>query len=79
MIYIVFKVVDNNTGRTYTQCHFTDDIDDGYMGSNSSLRRSLKKHNGQNFEKVILSTHDKFEDMIAELAEVRKQNKTVGA
>jgi 1-aminocyclopropane-1-carboxylate deaminase/D-cysteine desulfhydrase-like pyridoxal-dependent ACC family enzyme len=44
----------------------TKDMNDGYMGSGTILKRAKKKYGIENFKKEILSSHETPEEMLAE-------------
>ena len=64
--YLVYQVTNKVNGKIYIGCHITKDPDDKYMGSGKRLAYAKKKYGIENFEKVILSSHDTVEEMLAE-------------
>ena len=49
-----YKVTNNITGQYYYGIHSTNKLNDGYMGSGSSLRRAKKEYGKENFTKEII-------------------------
>lgn len=70
MFYIIYRVTNKINGKVYIGCHKTTDLDDGYMGSGTYLKRSIKKHGIGNFEKRILFIYDNPDEMFAKEAEL---------
>lgn len=50
-------------GKMYIGKHKTADLDDGYMGSSTWLRRSINKHGKENFRKEWLMFCEDEEEM----------------
>ena len=60
-----YKITNLLNGHYYYGIHSTDNMNDGYMGSGSRIKRAIKKYGIENFEKEVL----KFFDTREELAE----------
>ena len=57
-----YKITNLINGKYYYGVHRTDDLDDGYMGSGSTLKKAFKKYGLQNFKKEILKFFDTGEE-----------------
>jgi hypothetical protein len=53
-------------GKTYIGVHSTNNINDGYIGSGTTLKSSIRKHGKKNFRKVILCFFDSAADAYEE-------------
>ena len=60
---IVYQITNKLDNNIYIGCHQTDNIDDGYMGSGTYLKRAMKKYGEKNFERIILENFDTPEEM----------------
>jgi len=67
--YLIYKITNNLNGKFYIGQHTTEDLNDGYMGSGTAIKRAIKKHGEENFTKEILYDVDDEElmDFIEEL------------
>ena len=52
--HYIYKTTNLKTGRFYVGMHSTDDLNDGYIGSGTKLRRSIRKNGKENFKFEIL-------------------------
>ena len=70
MMHIVYETRNVDDGKIYVGYHQTKDLDDGYLGSGKHLKRAVKKHGPERFERRILSTHETREEALAEEAKI---------
>ena len=61
--HYLYKTVNKQTGKFYYGMHSTDNLEDGYKGSGTYLRRAIKKYGVENFEVVIVSYFDTREEL----------------
>lgn len=66
----VYQITNLLDGKIYIGKHSTDDLDDGYMGSGSKLRRAQKRDGIENFSKKILRFCDTLDDALTYEAEL---------
>jgi len=52
--YIIYKITNLLTNKSYVGKHITTNINDKYMGSGQILKQSFKKHGISNFTKEII-------------------------
>lgn len=70
IFYIVYKITNQINGKIYIGAHKTTNIDDGYMGSGTYLKRAIQKHGIENFKKEILFVLDSEDAMYLNEAEI---------
>ncbi len=63
-IHYIYKTICNVTGKWYIGMHSTTKLDDGYMGSGTILRHSIRKHGVENHTKEILEYHPTREELV---------------
>jgi len=52
--HYIYKTTNLINGRYYYGMHSTNEMDDGYLGSGTYLRRAIKKHGNENFNREII-------------------------
>jgi hypothetical protein len=73
-IYYLYRITNTINGKIYVGIHRTNNLNDGYMGSGTVLKRAQTKHGINNFKKEILDTFENPEDMyIAETKLVNEE------
>lgn len=64
MYYTIYKTTNTVNGKIYVGMHKTKNLNDGYLGSGSSLKKAVLKYGKKSFKKEILHIFDNKEDMI---------------
>lgn len=60
----VYKLTNLINNMIYIGVHRTDDMNDGYMGSGTYVKRAIAKHGINNFKKDILGEYDVYKDAL---------------
>jgi hypothetical protein len=68
--YYLYQIINLVNGKKYVGVHRTNDLNDGYMGSGTVLKRAQKKYGIENFEKEILEYFENETDMFQRETEV---------
>jgi hypothetical protein len=66
----MYKVVNKLTGQYYLGVHSTDIVDDGYLGSGLRIKRAIKKHGKESFEREILEFFSSAKEMFSKEKEI---------
>ncbi len=69
-IHYIYETTCNVTGRWYIGMHSTTKLDDGYMGSGTVLRHSIRKYGVENHTKEILEFLPSREELIIREREI---------
>ena len=67
---IVYKTTNKVNGKFYIGKHTTTDINDGYLGSGTTIKRAVEKYGYENFEREILGVYDTEAEAFAAEAEI---------
>lgn len=54
MFYYLYEIKNLVNGKIYIGVHSTPELEDGYMGSGTVIRRAIRKYGVENFQKTIL-------------------------
>jgi hypothetical protein len=69
-IHYIYKTTCNVTGKWYVGMHSTSNINDGYLGSGTILRYSIRKHGKDNHTKEIIEYCESRELLIIKEIEI---------
>ena len=59
-----YRILNLTNGKFYYGIHKTNNIDDGYMGSGTYLKRSIKKYGIDNFKKEIICYFSTYKEVL---------------
>ena len=68
--HFIYKTTNLLSGRYYIGMHSTDDLNDGYLGSGTYLKRSINKHGKENHSIEILEFVNSREELVAREKEI---------
>jgi len=68
--HFIYKTTNLLSGRYYIGMHSTNNLDDGYLGSGTLLRRSINKHGKENHSIEILEFLNSREELVAREREI---------
>lgn len=66
----VYQITNLLDGKIYIGKHSTDNLDDGYMGSGSKIKRAQKRDGLENFSNKILKFFNSVDEALAYEAEL---------
>ena len=69
-LHFIYKTVNLLTGEYYIGMHSTNNVNDGYKGSGTRLRYSIRKYGIENFECKILEWYSDRESLVAREKEI---------
>lgn len=61
--FTIYKITNKINGKYYIGAHETYNLDDGYMGSGTTIRKAISKYGLDNFEKEYIQFHKSSEEM----------------
>jgi hypothetical protein len=61
--FFVYKTTNKKNGKFYIGIHSTNDLNDGYLGSGTILKSSIKKNGKENFKLEYLEFFENYEDL----------------
>ena len=62
--YLIYKTTNKLNNMFYIGCHRTKNVNDGYMGSGTLLKKAIKKYGIENFVREILFEYSSVEEMV---------------
>ena len=68
--HYIYKTTNLLSGKYYIGMHSTDNLEDGYLGSGTYLRRSINKHGKENHSIEILEFLNSREELAARESEI---------
>ena len=68
--HFIYKTINLLSGRYYIGMHSTDNLNDGYLGSGTYLKRSINKHGKENHSIKILEFVNSREQLAAREKEI---------
>ena len=68
--HFIYKTTNLLSGRYYIGMHSTDNLEDGYLGSGTYLKRSINKHGKENHSIEILEFLNSREELAAREKEI---------
>jgi hypothetical protein len=64
MHYILYQTTNLINNKIYIGIHKTSNLNDGYLGSGTLLKKSIAKHGPENFIRTILAYAETYEDLL---------------
>lgn len=72
--HFIYKTTNLLSGRYYIGMHSTNNLDDGYFGSGTRIRRAINKHGEENFKREILEFCETREELKSREEEIVNLN-----
>jgi len=69
-----YKITNLLNNKYYYGIHKTDDLNDGYMGSGTYLKNSIKKYGINNFKKEIICYFSSYEELLKYESDIVNEN-----
>ena len=63
MYYLIYKTTNKINQKYYYGAHYTNDVDDDYLGSGVALKKAIEKYGRENFYKEIVELCDSEDEM----------------
>ena len=63
MYYFIYKTTNKINQKYYYGAHSTHNLNDGYLGSGTALKKAISKYGRENFYREIVEMCDNEEDM----------------
>ena len=70
MHFYLYEIKNLLNDKIYIGIHQTDNLEDGYMGSGSLIKKAVEKYGANNFKKTILETFSTREEMLKRESEI---------
>lgn len=70
MHYLIYKITNLINDKIYIGAHVTDNINDGYMGSGTYIKKAINMYGVDKFKKEILYVYDNKNDMFNKEREI---------
>ena len=64
MYYFIYETTNHKNGKKYRGRHQTDDLNDGYLGSGTYLKKAIEKYGKDSFSKEIIFHATDYDDLL---------------